>query len=279
MTRTGRGSGIASHRILASWFLLLAIGTCDMSGQSLPRHYGAPYLAVPPMIDGRLDDAAWAKAPWSESFVDIEGEAKPAPTWRTRMKIAWDRNCLYIAAELEEPHLWATLTTRDAVIYHDHDFEWFIDPDGDAERYFEFEINALGTVWDLFLDKPYRHGGKADNSWTITGLRSAVHLDGTLNDPGDRDRGWSVELAVPWAAFSDGGRTALPPSPGGRWRVNFSRVQWDLDIAGGAYLKRRGSDGKPLPEHNWVWSAQGEINMHIPERWGVVEFLLPGPRK
>lgn len=279
MTRTGRGAGRTPHRTMAAWSLLLVIGAGEVSGQTPPRHYGAPYLAAPPRIDGRLDDAAWAKAPWSEAFVDIEGDAKPTPTWRTRMKIAWDRNCLYLAAELEEPHLWATLTTRDAVIYHDHDFEWFIDPDGDAKRYFEFEINALGTVWDLFLDKPYRVGGKADNRWTITGLRSAVHLDGTLNDPGDRDRGWSVEMAIPWAALADGGRTKVPPTSGSRWRVNFSRVEWDLDIAGGAYLKRRGTDGRPLPEHNWVWSPQGEINMHIPERWGVVEFLPSGPRK
>ena len=104
------------------------------------------------------------------------------------------------------------------------------------------------------------------------GQLSAVHLDGTLNDPGDRDLGWSVELAIPWAAFADGGRTAVPPPPGSRWRVNFSRVQWDLDVAGGGYLKRRGSDGKPLPEHNWVWSPQGVIDMHRPERWGYVQF-------
>lgn len=264
---------------MAAWSLLLAIVAGRVNGQSPPRHYGAPYLTARPVIDGRLDDAAWARVPWSETFVDIEGDAKPVPTWQTRMKVAWDSDHLYIAAELEEPNLWATLTTRDAVIYHDHDFEWFIDPDGDAERYFEFEINALGTVWDLFLDKPYRHGGRADNSWTITGLRSAVHLDGTLNDPGDRDRGWSVEMAIPWAAFADGGRTAVPPSLGSRWRINFSRVEWDLDVAGGGYLKRRGSDGKPLPEHNWVWSPQGEINMHIPERWGVVEFLPPSPKR
>ena len=258
-------------------WIRLALVTCCLpahaAAQAQPRSYQAPYLVSAPSIDGRLDEAAWRGVPWSDAFVDIEGSAKPAPTWRTRMKLAWDAGHLYIAADLEEPDLWATLTTRDAVVFHDHDFEWFIDPDGDALRYFEFEINALGTVWDLFLDKPYRFGGKADNTWTITGLRSAVHLDGTLNDPRDRDRGWTIELAIPWAAFADGGRTTIPPTPGSRWRINFSRVEWDLDVIDGGYARRRGADGKLLPEHNWVWTPQGLINMHVPEQWGYVEFL------
>jgi hypothetical protein len=254
----------------------LAHAGAGVQAQLPEREYRAPWAAAPPTIDGRIDDAAWAAASWSEPFVDIEGSAKPAPRWATRVKMTWDAGHLYIAAALEEPDLWATITTRDAVIYRDNDFEWFIDPDGDTNRYFELEINALGTVWDLFLDKPYRHGGRADNGWDIAGLRSAVHLDGTLNDPTDRDRGWTVEMAIPWEAFADSGRTPVPPTAGARWRINFSRVQWDLDIRDGRYQKRLGAEGKPLPEHNWVWSPQGVINMHIPERWGGVTFL--GPR-
>lgn len=253
-------------------------GAAPPATAQLPvREYQAPWAAVPPSIDGQLDDTAWSAAPWSETFVDIEGSAKPAPRWATRVKMSWDSSYLYLAAELEEPDLWATITTRDAVIYRDNDFEWFIDPDGDTNRYFELEINALGTVWDLFLDKPYRHGGRANNGWNITGLRSAVALNGTLNDPSDRDAGWSVEMAIPWDAFADSGRTVVPPAAGTRWRINFSRVQWDLDVRDGTYQKRLTPEGKPIPEHNWVWSPQGEINMHIPERWGGVTFLAPSP--
>ena len=84
----------------------------------------------------------------------------------------WDDAYFYIGAELEEPHVWATLTEHDSVIFHDNDFEVFIDPDGDNHEYYEFEINALGTYWDLLLPKPYRDGGKADNSWEIPGLKT-----------------------------------------------------------------------------------------------------------
>lgn len=232
------------------------------------RHYLAPQAAAPPVIDGRLDDAAWRAAPWSEPFTDIEGSRRPAPRWDTRVKMLWDESALYLAATLEEPDLWGTLTRRDTVIFLDHDFEVFIDPDADTHHYYELEINALGTVWDLLLEKPYRDGGPPVNEWNIEGLQSAVHLDGTLNQPRDRDRGWTVELALPWRGLGQ-----RPPRLGEQWRINFSRVEWTLDTAGGRYAKRLDPTTKrSLPEANWVWSPQYAVNMHMPEMWGVVEF-------
>jgi hypothetical protein len=238
------------------------------------RGYVALQAAASPDIDGRLEDSAWSPAPWSESFVDIEGSSgdAAAPRWETRVKLIWDAQFLYLGAELVEPHVWGTLTQRDTVIYYDNDFELFVDPDGDTHRYFELEINALGTVWDLFLARPYRDGGPADNGWDIDGLRSAVWVDGTLNRADDHDRGWYVELAIPWASFSDDGRTPVPPRDGDQWRVNFSRVQWETEVVDGAYRKKTTLEGRPLPEHNWVWSPQYAVNMHLPEMWGVVQF-------
>ncbi len=184
----------------------------------------------------------------------------------------WDDRYWYIGAELAEPDLWATIRQHDAVIFQDNDFEIFADPSGTTHRYFELELNALGAEWDLFLPEPYRDGGRADNGWEIPGLRLAVSRQGTLDDPRDRDHGWTVELAIPWSAFADSGRNQVPPPPGTQWRVNFSRVEWDLDRAGGGYVKHTDADGHPVPEHNWVWSPQGAVNMHMPEMWGVVQF-------
>ena len=269
--------------------------------------YVAPRVPAAPVIDGDLDEAAWRDAPWTESFVDIRGEDWPDPMWATRAKITWDTRCLYVAAELEEPHLWATLTERDAIIYRDHDFEVFLDPDGDGLAYYELEINALGTEFDLFLDRPYRSGGSAHIEWDMAGLLTAVRLDGTLNDPSDEDRGWTVEIAIPWSALrppdgveAEDAREALParggsaveageenaaalepgsaPAPGDEWRVNFSRVQWPLVVVDGRYRKAREPvDWSDHPEDNWVWAPQGEIDMHIPEKWGVVRFVAGTP--
>jgi hypothetical protein len=224
----------------------------------------APSLIV---VDGKLDDSAWRRTRWTGWFIDIEGDAKPRPRFHTRAKMAWDDNYFFVAAQMEEPNVWATLTEHDSVIFRDNDFEVFIDPDGDTNNYFEFEINALNTGWDLFLPKPYRHGGKADNAWSIPGLKTAVHVDGTLNDPRDTDRGWSVEIAFPWSAFTYRDARHSRPSPGDTWRVNFSRVEWRVRIVDGRYQKLPG-----LKEDNWVWTPQHAINMHIPEHWGTVRF-------
>jgi hypothetical protein len=249
-----------------------------LEGALTPRQYDAVRRSAAISIDGRLSDRAWENAPWTTIFTDIEGAIRPAPRLQTRVKMMWDEGHWYVGAELAEPDLWATIRERDAVIFHDNDFELFVDPDGDARRYFEVELNALATVWDLFLPKAYRDGGHAENGWNIEGLRVAVALDGTLNDPRDHDRGWTVEMAIPWSAFADSGRTVIPPRVGDAWRVNFSRVEWDLDVIGTSYRKRTdAASGKPLPEHNWVWSPQGVVNMHVPEQWGFVHFRGPAP--
>src|SRR4051794_35999407 len=155
-----------------------------------PKGYVCYRAATPVKIDGAPDEAAWAAAPWSDDFVDIEGDAKPRPRFRTRMKMLWDDEALYVAAELEEPHVRATLTQHDSVIFHDNDFEVFLDPDGDSHLYGELELNALNTTWDLLLPKPYKDGGRAVDAWEVAGLRTAVRVNGTLNDPSDTDRGW-----------------------------------------------------------------------------------------
>lgn len=238
-----------------------------------PPHYVC-YRAITPIeIDGRLDEHSWLKAAWTEDFVDIEGHLKPKPRFRTRVKMLWDDRYFYFGAELEEPHVWATLTKRDSIIYQDNDFEVFIDPDGDTHEYYELEMNALGTEWDLFLVRPYRDGGPAVHSWDIQGLKTKVFIDKTLNRPEDEDKGWSVEMAMPWEVLKECAPGKRPPQPSEQWRVNFSRVEYRVDIIDGKYLKARDQKtGKPLPEDNWVWAPQGLINIHYPEMWGLVQF-------
>jgi hypothetical protein len=218
-------------------------------------------------IDGRMDEAAWQAVPWTRDFQDIEGDSKPKPRFRTRAKMLWDDEYLYIAAELEEPHVWATLTRHDAVIFNDNDFEVFIDPDGDSHEYYEFEINALNTGWDLLLKKPYKDGGPALNEWEIPGLKTAVQVRGSLNNPADTDAGWTVEIAFPWKVLAEFAHRKTPPAEGDQWRINFSRVEWLTDIVDGKYRKLPGK-----MEDNWVWSPQGIVDMHRPEKWGYVQF-------
>jgi hypothetical protein len=237
-----------------------------------PKGYVCYRAAAPIRIDGRIEDDAWKAAPWTDIFVDIQGDARPRPRFQTRAKMLWDDTYFYVAALLEEPHVWGTLTKHDSVIFQDNDFEIFIDPDGDNHEYYELEINVLNTEWDLFLKAPYRNGGPVINEWEIPGLKTAVHVEGTLNDSKDTDKSWSVEFAIPWKVLAEYSHQPAPPRDGDQWRVNFSRVEWQHEIVDGAYRKV-----PKTPEDNWVWSPQGVIDMHRPERWGYVQFSTAKP--
>ncbi|TAJ13959.1 carbohydrate-binding family 9-like protein [Marinilabiliaceae bacterium JC017] len=246
-----------------------------------PKSYICYKTTTPLTINGKMDETAWQNAPWTDLFVDIEGDKKPVPPLKTRAKMLWDDHYFYVAAELEDPHIWATLTQRDTVIYYDNDFEVFIDPDGDTHGYYEFEMNAFNTVWDLMLIKPYRDGGPAINNWDINGLKTAVSIDGTINNPSDIDKKWTVEIAFPLTVLSEF-NTGKQPAEGVQWRVNFSRVQWHTEVVDGRYKKKINPEtGRSYPEENWVWSPQGVINMHCPETWAFVQFTeeMPGKKE
>lgn len=222
---------------------------------STPRHYVCYRTTEKMKIDGKLNEKSWKKAAETESFVDISGEGFPKPIYDTKARLLWDDDYLYVSAVLEEPNIVANLTQRDTIIYHDNDFEVFLDPTGDGQCYFEIENNARGVVFDLMLDRAYRSGGNFYIQWDCPGLKLAVSHDGTLNRQNDRDRSWTVEMAIPHKAITR--NFTNPLQAGNMWRLNFSRVQW---------LKKGG------PEENWVWTPTGEINMHAPNQWGFLQF-------
>lgn len=256
---------------ITSLFLACLV-TFNMFAQKqvpMPKKYIAYFTSNPIKIDGKADEKEWQKAPWTDSFIDIEGVIKPK--YNTQVKMLWDNDYMYFYAELEEEHVWATLKQRDTVIFYNHDFEIFIDPDGDTHNYYEFEVNAFNTVWDLFLQRPYRNNTIVIDNWDINGLKSAVNINGTINNPKDIDKGWSVEVAIPWSVLEEAATKNGVPK-GKIWRVNFSRVNRQLGIVDDKYIMKRNKNGKFLPEYNWVWSPQWVIAMHQPETWGFVYF-------
>jgi hypothetical protein len=271
---------------IAVWLVLLlsnrsAAQTLSFRGYepffTSPRQYVIYHTAEAINVDGHPSEQAWLQAPWSLYFADIEGDGRPTPALQTRFKMLWSDHALYIYGELEEPQVWAYLPEHDQVVYYDNDFEVFIDPDGDTHQYFEIEVNARKTVFDLFLPRPYRTGTGALIPWNANGLQIGVAIDGTLNNAADRDRQWSVEMVIPFRDISLGNDVQVP-AEGSYWRINFSRVEWDAAPTAGVYKKDVDPHtNRPLPEHNWVWSPQGVINMHYPERWGYAWFTTRAP--
>lgn len=238
---------------------------------TLPKSYVCYLTSVPIKIDGVLDEDSWVDVPFTESFVDISGEGFPKPRFDTKAKMLWDDYYLYVAAVLEEPNLWAYLQNHDDIVYNDPDFEVFINPTGDAHNYFEIEVNAIGTVFDLSLENAYRAKQRPfiQFQYNTPGLKTGIQRMGTLNNANDTDRGWIVEMAIPREAIAAEFDNYL--KAGSYLRIDFSRVEWQTDVdANGKYIKKKDAKGKNLPEDNWVWSPTGLIAMHMPERWGYL---------
>jgi hypothetical protein len=255
-------------------------------------HYVAYRTAAKLQIDGRLDEYVWQHAPRSPRFRDmIYGEEA---IHDTRAAVLWDDEYLYVAYWIEEPDLQATLTERDAPIYQNNDVEFFI---AGRDGYYEFEINSFGTIyevlfiWDeaykagsydtikgLALDDPgtrpffgvgYKNHPRGPRTgfwqWDFPGLITAVNLDGTINDSSDRDRGWTVELAIPWEglevlAMAD--KRSLPPQEHDVWRMDFSRFN---------QYKEAPPSRDP---GGWVWSPHGTWDSHVPECFTYIHFSL-----
>ena len=250
------------------------------------------------VIDGRLDDDAWTEVGFTSDFVDIS--TTTTPHLRTNAKIRFDDTYLYIGSRMQEPQVAANITYTchcndepgDQVIFHDNDFEIFIDADGSTHNYKETEINAAnmnGTsaTWDLLLNKPYDDGGGENSSrtnglqgWDMFMPRDKGHCmtfsDGILNDPSSRPSFWSAEIALPLAKLIELTSASLPIKSGTFWRINFSRVEYAIKVINGAYQKYPSCQSCPVPgeanEDNWVWSPQGAIAMHQPESWGFLQF-------
>ena len=238
-----------------------------------PRTYVAHRTAGAIDIDGNLDEPSWQRAGWTAPFVDIEGEGKTRAALADAGQDAVDDEYLYIAADLETrtcgPQLLCamrrstkkttlrSLSTRTAI---------------------PISTTSLRSMlsareWDLLMIKPYRDGGPFVSAWDIAGLQTAVRVWGSINDPSDEDQGWSVEMAFPWAVLAEATHKKVPPMDGDQWRINFSRVQWALATDVGKYIKIEGHS----PD-NWVWSPQGLVNMHYPEKWGVRAICRRGRR-
>ena len=241
-------------------------------------------------IDGKLDESSWLQAPRTNRFVDLITGDKTLHD--TRASVLWDDEYLYVGFWVEEPLVRAKYTKRDDPIYYDNDVELFI---AGKDAYYEFEINPHGTIYEGFFiwkdayqrdgyDKvpgfrrtdpkvqdfdgvgfPRHPRGKRIGciGWDFPRLKSAVHVNGTLNDDSDRDRGWTVELAFPWQEMqwlAKGDGRSLPPRPGDVWRMDLFRFNPYLAAA-----PETDSGGWAVGRHR-VWDS------HIPEIFPFVTF-------
>lgn len=260
--------------------------------------YKAHKIAEQITIDGNIDKPIWQNANWSKRFVDMT--TGHLGMYNTQSAMLWNDTHLYFAFNAEEPFLEAKLTERDSILFLENDLEILIDG-GDC--YYELEINAANTIYEVFFiwKDAYKKGGKYDTPqfdvnqkdaytfggdydrtgasfwkgtnprgirWAFTdfdmeGLETAVKLDGTLNDNSDIDKGWSLEIAIPWDSLRilANGRT-IPPSNGDMWSIFLGRFQ---------KLVLSGIEVQPHPA--MALNSHGIYDTHMPSKWSKIEFI------
>jgi hypothetical protein len=187
-------------------------------------------VSAPIQIDGRLDDAAWQGVePITNFCIPVTWATPHAPT---RAWLAYDDTYLYVGFEATDADLQAPDLKHDGDLYFGDVVEIFMKPRSRGVRFSEIEVSPLGTVLDATFWRA-RYTPKS-YPWTCEGLLSAVTLEGTLNQPGDRDTRWCAELAIPFASLPDAGGTA--PANGTTWTITLARYNYSPNIPGGQEL-------------------------------------------
>jgi hypothetical protein len=204
------------------------------------------------VVDGKLSEPAWSQAapitlmfPW-----DFQTGKKQ----KTSVRMIRDADNLYVGYEADDLDITATYENRDDPTYKDDCVEIFIKPSQETDSYFGMEMNARGVLYDYFY--PFPNG--LDKDLNFEGVLLKTTLRGTLNERTDQDRGWTLEVAIPFNNFARLSKQATPKS-GDKWRVQVNRWDGTEDSAG-----RRLS--------MWCHPGLKKAHPHNPDRFGVVVF-------
>ena len=290
-------------------FSLLSAGQ-TISSAGLVSYYAVQRATTPIVVDGSLEEFAWQTAEQSNGFERILNDYDRV-LHPVRAKMLWNDEYFYFGFACQDPDIWAIYENEDDHLWEEEVVEVFIDPDGDGENYLELEVNPLNAVVDLLIYHVRPDLLNSSIDWDIAGLKTAVQVQGTINDSLSQDLGWSVEIAIPWTAMADSVDGGGKPEIGDSWRLNLYRI----DRTAGRNLKSRinelrgkvaalleengvdeGEEDKlspeqrekfdelqvklePLQEHHHqqteytAWSETFQRGFHHPARFGVVQFV------
>ena len=208
-------------------------------------------------IDGKLDEPAWKEARSTGLFVNTQ-TGTPAEQ-AAEAKLLYDDKFLYVAFDVKDSDIWATFKKRDDKLWQEECVELFIDWSGKGKNYIEIQVNPLGTVFDSFLPE-YRKHWKAKTEYDFdSGVIAKVKVDGTVGNRKDTDKGWVVELAVPFDKLKGPAAEGpkVPPAIGDTWRINLFRVD---------------RPGTPPRETGSAWSPPLAPDYHTLAKFGELVF-------
>src|SRR5438309_1690211 len=215
--RTKRHAG--RNPMMQCWVMMSALTLVMLS----PQGSGAAEPKTPPravvpratgriVIDGRLDESDWKRAPRVEPFLRYDG----AP-WGDVVdaRLLRDDTAFYLGAVIQDNDVWSDWRHHDDPLWKGDCFEWYLSPFPEGKPYVELEFNPYNARLDIFLTDNPRQGGLSLWDWDAKGIRTAVTVQGTLLKEGGAT-GWTLEVALPWEALRFAPN--VPPKAGDRWR-------------------------------------------------------------
>lgn len=229
-----------------------------------PASFECRWAKSAPVIDGKIDEEVWKSAQLIDKFALpwLQEKSRPSRT-ATRARLLWDREFLYFAANLEDSDLFADITEHDGKTWDNDVFELFFKPSADKQAYYEFQVNAAGTTFDMFI--PTKDQGKFDFAKFVKAdefhIDSKVVLKGTLNQRTDKDQGWTVEGKLPWTDFK---MTGGAPRESDVWTFALCRYDFSNQFPDGPEL----STSAPL-------KSQTSANFHLTQDYAPLKFVGP----
>ena len=157
-------------------------------------------------LDGRIDEAAWAKAEVATDFIDREPVEGVAAGERTEVRVLMDETAVWVAARMydrEASTISRQVVRRDQDSQADH-FEVGFDSNNDRRTGFLFRVSAANVQRDEYVFDD----NERDRAWDAV-WGSAVTVDSL---------GWVAELRIPLSQLRFRANDA-PQS----WGVNFVR--------------------------------------------------------
>ena len=257
----GASPGHKDHRAEVVRLPISTQGIASKGGpkKKKPPRYTARKVTVAPVLDGKLDEAAWKQAFRSRVFLRPDGR-KGDGSIRTRARMLWSDTHLHIGFEVKDADIASPFTRRDETLWKADVVEVFLDPDGDGKDYLEIQVAPTGALFDAHFTEHRKPSWEKAAEWNST-VQAAVHVDGTLNLEGDNDTGWSAEISIPFADIP-GVETA--PTLQDRWTMNLFRI-----------------DQRGPRSMTWMraWAPIGG-DFHALENAGIVTFgpALPATR-
>lgn len=215
--------------------------------------YTCGFIEEPISIDGKFEKPVWRKAAPISFYIPGTGAV---PESRTEAGILWDNEFLYVCFKAYDRDIFAYNTERDSATCHDDVLEIFFKTDPLKEEYYNFEINALNTIYDAYNLKRKAGGSHRWKRWDCKGLRSCVSIEGSINNPFDVDEYWQLELAIPFKELQLNGKEK--PEAGDIWLFSLCRYDYSVYLESGVELSSS--------------SRFTEADFHRYEEWRCLEF-------